>query len=235
MTEAVRDRTSASDRGAASALVASFFRHLRPVDDALPRVLRRLRIAALAIGLLSTTAFSTSSVADAGPGDGLRLATAAALQAVTGERDGMTFDLDALDAASRAHMALLETVSSGRTGAARAWTGDDGRTSGKTLLASVSRIGQGKSFEDGKDRSGAECAALISAASFSGRGPMVSATLVFCRASGERWELVDAGSNVSTLQELHKKLADALARPDLPRASAEATSQSGMSGIGSSL
>lgn len=218
-------RARSGDQGDASALVASFFRHLRPADDVLPRVLRRLRVAAFAIGLLSTAAFSASSAADAPPVDGLRLATAAVLQAVTGERDGLTFDLDAIDAASRAHMALLETVSSGRTGAVRAWTGDEGRTSGKTLLASVSRIGQGKSFEDGKDRSGAECAALISAASFSGRGPMVSATLVFCRAAGEGWELVDAGSNVATLQELHKKLADALARPDIPRVRAEIVNQ----------
>lgn len=213
------------DRMAASSLVVDFFRTLRPEGDVVPVVLKRLRHTALAAALLSTAAFSSAAAEGTQPGGSLRLATAAALQGVVGDRSGLTFDLDTIDAASKAHMALLDRASQGRSGASLAWSSGSDRTSGRTVLASISRIAPGKSFDDGKDRTGAECAALISAASFDSRAPhpMVSATLIFCRSAGGTWELVDAGANLVTLQELHKKLDAALARPGISPAKAEAT------------
>lgn len=203
--------------------VIGFFRALAPsVAEGYrqPRVIRQLRQSAYAAAILAASATLSPAASFAGgasPDAALRLATAAAIQGAISTRDFPEIGLDALDAMSKAHMALLKIAESGRSGATRAWSDSEGKVSGKTALASISRIATGAAFDDGIDRSGAECVALVTAMNLGQDarhpGGMASATTLYCRQGEGAWNLVEAGSTIGTLQELRKRLASALVPP----------------------
>lgn len=192
--------------------VIRFFQTLRP-DTAhdpaarLPPVLSRLRVTALAVGLIAGISGASALAEDSSPERGLRAVSAAAIQGILGDRTGMLLDSETAEAAGRSQVGLL-AHGPGKTAS---WGSRDRSIKGTTGIVSVAFIPEGVGFPDLGIGGGGECALLVTGVSSNpgllrrtGTPPATSIDIatLFCRSQDGGWKLVQMGGWIQVYASL---------------------------------